>query len=377
MPDTRLSADRPPVGPGVVGGAPAAAPPGAEPEAMPRAEVTRHRVLIFGLFVISALAFLYFVLPKLTGLKDTWHRIDRGDPWWLGVAAGLECLSFAGYVALFRAVFVRGRSRIDWRASYQITLAGVAATRLFAAAGAGGIALTAWALRRSGMERRTVASRMTAFLALLYAVYMLALVIDGIGLRTGLFDGGGSFAITVVPAIFGGAVVLVMLAISVVPTDLERRLGLIEAGSHRRRARVARAVVAVPATVAGGVRTALGLLRTGDPGLLGAVAWWGFDISVLWACFHAFGAAPALAVIVMGYFVGMLANTLPLPGGIGAVDGGMIGALIAFGVDPGLAVVAVLAYRLFAFWIPTIPGGIAYLQLRRTVHRWEEQSLPA
>ena len=68
-------------------------------------------------------------------------------------------------------------------------MAGLAATRLFAAAGAGGIALTAWALRRSGMERRLVASRMVAFMALLYGVYMGALVIDGVGLYFGALAG--------------------------------------------------------------------------------------------------------------------------------------------------------------------------------------------
>jgi putative heme transporter len=115
------------------------------------------------------------------------------------------------------------------------------------------------------------------------------------------------------------------------------------------------------------------LLRERNPAVLGAVAWWGFDIAVLWACFHAFGASPPKGVIVMSYFVGMLANTLPLPGGIGGVDGGMIGAFTAFGVDVELSVVAVLAYRAFAFWLPTLPGAVAYLQLRRTVQRWSAE----
>jgi uncharacterized protein (TIRG00374 family) len=118
------------------------------------------------------------------------------------------------------------------------------------------------------------------------------------------------------------------------------------------------------------VRTAIDLLRSRDPALLGAVGWWAFDIAVLWACFHAFGGAPPQAVIVMAYFVGMLANTLPLPGGIGGVDGGMIGAFTAFGVNVDASVVAVLAYRAFAFWLPTAPGAVAYFQLRRTVQRW-------
>ena len=80
-------------------------------------------------------------------------------------------------------------------------MAGLAATRLFATAGAGGVALTAWALRRSGMEARLVACRMVAFMVLLYAVYAGSVLLDGLGLGTGLFPGGGSFALTFVPAI--------------------------------------------------------------------------------------------------------------------------------------------------------------------------------
>ncbi len=113
--------------------------------------------------------------------------------------------SFAGYVVLFRAVFVGMKARepgtIGWRESYQITMAGLVATRLFATAGAGGIALTAWALRRSGMAPRLVACRMVAFMVVLYVIYAGSLLLDGVGLGTGLLPGGGSFAITIMPAI--------------------------------------------------------------------------------------------------------------------------------------------------------------------------------
>jgi uncharacterized protein (TIRG00374 family) len=119
------------------------------------------------------------------------------------------------------------------------------------------------------------------------------------------------------------------------------------------------------------------MLRSRNPALLGAAAWWGFDIAVLWACFHAFGEAPPVAVIVMAYFTGMLGNLLPLPGGVGGVEGGMIAAFLAFDVSGGLAVVAVLTYRAFAFWLPTIPGLFAYIGLRRTVKEWESSPTPA
>jgi putative heme transporter len=253
----------------------------------------------------------------------------------------------------------------------------VAATRLFAAAGAGGVALTAWALRRSGMEARVVACRMVAFLSLLYAVYMGSIVIFGLGLYLGLFNGPAPFAITVIPAIFALLLIGIFLAMSLLPGDAERRLSRWSGGTGRG-ARIMARIVTIPASAAAGVRTAIGLVRDREWGVLGAVAWWGFDIATLWACFHAYGPdPPPFAVIVLAYFVGMLGNTLPLPGGIGGVDGGMIGAFAALGVSSDYAISAVLTYRAFAFWLPTLPGAIAYFQLRRRVAAWREENRSA
>jgi uncharacterized protein (TIRG00374 family) len=343
---------------------------------MPRVQVTRKGVVLAGFFVVSAVAFLYFVLPQLADLEDTGRRVGEGDKLWLAGAFVFSLLSFGGYVMMFQGVFVRAGSRadsrIDWRASYQITMAGLAATRLLAAGGAGGIALTAWALRRAGMDRRTVADKTLAFLILTYAVYMGALVVVGFGLYFNILPGPGPFAITVIPALFGLAAIALGLALSRVPPDLQGRLeGFARRGG--RLARVAQRLANAPAAFSAGMREALCHVRERDPALLGALAYWGFNIAVLWACLHAFGDPPPWPVIVMAYFVGFLGNLLPLPGGIGGVDGGMIGAFAAFGVPLALAVPAVLAYRIFAFWLPTIPGAIAYFQLRRTVARWRQE----
>lgn len=347
--------------------------PEHDEEAPPRIAITRRQALAFALFVVAAVVFLYFGLPKLTGLGDTWRRVENGEPLWLGAMVVLEALSFLGYVWLFRTVFVRGRTRVGWRASYQITMAGVAASRIFAAAGAGGIALTAWALRRSGMEARVVARRIIAFVVLLYTVYALALILGGFGLYLGVLPGSAPFAITMVPAIVFAAAFVVVYTTALLPEDIERRLARWGAGRGRLRRLLAR-IAAAPASVASGVRTAVGIVRDREWGVLGGVLWWGFDIATLWAAFHAFSdETPTIPVIVVAYFVGMLGNVLPLPGGIGGVDGGMIGAFAAFGVDFGLATVAVLSYRAFAFWLPTLPGAIAYLQLRRTVAAWRAQ----
>jgi uncharacterized protein (TIRG00374 family) len=339
-------------------------------EERPALQITRRNLIVLGGFLLASLAALYFLLPQIAGLDDTWNRINDGRPVWTAAALLLTVGMFGGYVAMFRGVFVRAGSRIGWKASYQITMAGLAASRLFAAGGAGGLVLTAWALRRSGMRKRTVADKTIAFLVLTYLPYAIAVVVCGFGLHWGLFSGEDPFSLTFVPAVVGVVLLAIALAIAFVPTDLQRRLRPF-AQREGRLGRLAQQLAAAPAATSAGVRDALEHLRSRDPALLGAVLFWAFQIAVLWAAFHAFGDSPPIAVLIQAFFVGMLGNLLPLPGGVGGVEGGMIGAFAAFGVDSGLAVVAVLVYRAFTFWLPLLPGVIAYFRLRRTVDSWQ------
>jgi uncharacterized membrane protein YbhN (UPF0104 family) len=319
-------------------------------------------------FAIVVGALLAFLPGHVDELREALRRMEAGDWRWLVFAALLEVVSFGGYVILFRSVFSDEKRKISWGESYQITMAGVVATRLFAAAGAGGVALTAWALRRAGMQAATVARRMVEFLVVLYAVYAAALVVAGAGLYAGVLPGPAPLGLTLPIAGASAVAICLALATTLVPTDL--------AGRYTGTRRVVIWLARGASTVAGGVRDAVRLLRRDPVGALGAPIWWFFDIAVLWACFKAFGEAPTPAVLVMAYFVGTLGNLLPLPGGVGGVDGGIIAALVGFGVSPGIAFLAVLTHRVFAFWLPTIPGGIAYLQLRRTVGRWERDDEP-
>jgi len=347
-------------------------PPEVQEDERPALQVTTRNVVALVAFLLAALVALYFLLPQLAGLDDTWNRISEGRPVWIAAALVFTVGMFVGYVAMFRGIFLRAGSRIGWAASYQITMAGLAASRLFAAGGAGGLVLTAWALRRSGMRRRTVADKTIAFLVLTYLPYAVAVVVCGFGLHWGLLEGEDPFSLTFVPAVVGVVLLAIALAIAFIPTDLERRLQPYT-GRGGRVGRLARKLAHVPAASSAGVREALEHLRSRDPALLGAILYWAFQIAVLWAAFHAFGDSPPIPVLVQGFFVGMLGNLLPMPGGVGGVEGGMIGAFAAFGVDSGLAVVAVLVYRAFTFWLPLVPGVIAYFRLRRTVEGWRQE----
>jgi uncharacterized protein (TIRG00374 family) len=338
----------------------------------------RKRVVQTLVFVLVCVVGIYFLFPKLVEDEDALVKLGRADVGWLIVAFAFSIAMFFSYVALFRGV-VGERIKLGWRESYEITMAGLAATRLFSAGGAGGIALTYWALRKAGMPPRMTACRMVAFLVLVYAVYMLTLVIDGVLLRTGVLPGPAPAGLTIVPAAIAGALIVIFLLIALVPEDLERRMAHFTQGYRFRR--LLSRLATAPATVASGTRTAIAFVREPSRGglaVLGAVGFWASQIGILWAAFKSVDIDVSLAVVVQGFFVGMLANLIPLPGGVGAVDAGMLGAFALFDVS-GPIFTAVLIYRVIAFWLPIPPGVVAFFQLRGTVRRWERErtQLPA
>ena len=340
-----------------------------------------RRKLLTGILVVLLLVVAIYVLfPKIVGADEAVANLDEATWYWVLIAIGFNVLAFAAYVALFRGVLGGTRDdevhrRLGLRASYQITMAGLAATRIFSAAGAGGLVLTYWALRKAGMPRRRAACRMVAFLVLTYMVYTAALVIFGVLLRTGVLPGESPLAGTVVPAAVSGGLIVLFLLIALIPDDFERRIQ--HYGAGYRRARHLTRIATGPATLATGVRTALAYVRHPRRGLLaigGAIGFWAANIGILWASFEAFGGDVPFGVLVQGFFLGMAANLIPSPaGGVGAVDAGMIGAFAIFGIDNSIVFPAVLTYRVIAFWLPIPPGIVAFVQLRGTVAEWERE----
>ena len=255
-------------------------------------------------------------------LTDAVHRAIDADPAWVVGAAVFELLSFGGYILLLWLVGSRASSRLGLRESTEITLGGAAATRLLPTAGVGGAAMTLWALRRSGLGTRGAASTLLTFLVIVYAVFLGAIALAGGALAV---SGEGPFVLTAVPAALATLAMALAVAAAVwTPTE----------GTGRLRT--------AGAVLGGSVRGAIEHVRSADPRLLGAFAWWGFDMAVLYGMLNAFGHAPPFAIVVVAYFIGQVANTVPVPG---AASGGLVGVLLAFGVSADLAIVAVLAYR--------------------------------
>ncbi|HEY8083445.1 MAG TPA: lysylphosphatidylglycerol synthase transmembrane domain-containing protein [Solirubrobacterales bacterium] len=340
--------------------------------------LTPRRIVQTALLVLILLIGIYFLFPKLVGLGDALSRLDDADAVWIAVAIAFNVLAICTYIALFKAV-VGGRVLpLTWRETYEINMAGVAATRLFSAGGAGGIALTYWALRKAGMRRHDVGRRMVAFLALQYAFYPVALIVCGVLLRTGVVPGKGSVELTIVPAGVAGLLLLVGLLIALVPPDLGKRVARFAHGPRSRA--IAANVAKAPAIAGEGLRLAGDLFvnpSRGGLAVIGAAGYWAANIGILWASFKAFGVHVPFAVVVQGFFLGMVANLFPLaPGGVGAVDAGMIGAFVLFGLPEETVFPAILVYRMVAFWMPIPLGIVAFFQLRSRVQEWEETGLP-
>ena len=340
----------------------------------------RRRLLLGVLAITLIVVGIYVLFPTILGTDEAVDKLDDAVWYWIVIAIGFNVAAFGAYVALFKGVLSgtiedEVHRRLDLRASYQITMAGLAATRIFSAAGAGGIVLTYWALRKAGMPRRRSAARMVAFLTLTYFVYLAALIIFGILLRTGALPGSAPVAGTIVPAALAAGVIAVFLLIALIPHDVERRMQAF--GRGYRHTRYLTRFAKGPATIATGVRTAIAYIRRPRGGLLGvvgAVGFWAANIGILWASFEAFGGDVPFAVLVQGFFVGMAANLIPSPaGGVGSVDAGMIGAFVLFGIPSSIVFPAVLSYRVIAFWLPIPPGVVAFFQLRKKVARWERE----
>src|SRR4051794_4626437 len=218
------------------------------------------------LIAAAAALLVALVLTALPGAYDAVAegvaRLPHGNLGWILLGVGLEALSFLGHIVLFRAVFLDRSSRVGYGASYDITMAGHAATRLLGAAGAGGIALTVWALRAAGIPTRTIASRMAAFLVLLYSFFALSVAVIGLGLGVGILPGGGSAALTLLPGLAAlGVAATVVAAVAMRRRTRGAPAGAEEPGDDLARPGLAGKVAAAARGISGGGQEAVAIVR--------------------------------------------------------------------------------------------------------------------
>jgi uncharacterized protein (TIRG00374 family) len=331
---------------------------GASPaEPLPDSFDTRHlRARLLELAVLLAAVVLLVVFGP--GLGELRTQFSEASPWWLLAAAVFEVLSALSYVVIFRAVFC---PKMTWRLSYQIGMSEQAANSLLPAGGAGGLALGAWALHRGGMSSEHIGRRTVAFFLLTSIANVWTLIAFAALFAVSAIHGDRSPALTYGFAAAGLLATAVTLALPVVVEPH---------GDAEKPGRIRSAIRRARAAVASGIRDSVVLLRRDSvPVLVGSFGYMGFDIAVLGAAFLAIGHGQPIGVLVIAYLIGQLGGLIPVPGGIGGTEGGLIGTFALYHTPLAAATAAVLIYRVFELWVPALLGTIAFVQLRRFLRR--------
>lgn len=299
----------------------------------------RRRVATAALLAVLVVA----LLVAVPGLRPVLNDIRGISPGWLFAALALELASCVSFVVIFRLFF----DRVPPRDARALAWTSMASGALLPVGGAGGLAISGWLMRLSGLPVRWIVQRSNGLFFLTSSVNM-AVVAGGGLLLLGGTAGPHDFLRAALPAIGAAALTVAVVALPVIADRRPRRSGTVFLGG-----------------LVAGIRDAERALRHPSWRLVGAVGYLCFDIAVMWAIFSALGHAPPVAPLVLGYSIGYIANALPVPGGVGVVDGGLAGALLLYGAHGTQVAAAVLVYRTIAVWLPGLGGLLAYGQLRR------------
>jgi uncharacterized membrane protein YbhN (UPF0104 family) len=286
---------------------------------------------------------LLLAVPGLAGVATAVSSMKAP---WVVAAVFLEVLSCAAYVVAFLQVFERAPLRIGaW-----VALSEEAFGAAVSLGGAGSLAVGAWLMVERGAPALRIAERSAVLFLYTSAINVITLIMAGVGLFVGL-PGPGNPLLSIVPAAVGTLILVLFLFL---PRYVHRIVPRIEPG--RRRTFLTE--------TAATVRDTERLTFHPRWGMLGAIGYLWFDIAVLLACFAAAGHVPPLAPVVLAYQIAYLSNVIPVPGGIGVLDGSMIGMLVVYGVGGTVATAATLVYHAIVLWVPAVLGTAAFVVLQ-------------
>ena len=321
-------------------------PPGLDRRRLRRRLVTMVVLLLGGLTVLLA----------VPALKPVMREIAAMNPVLIGAAIALEMASCLGFVVIFRLFF----APVPAAGARELAWSQMGSGAVLPGGGAGSLAVGGWLLHRAGMPTRQIVRRSSGLFFLTSAINVLTLAAAGILLLLGIADGPHDPLRAGLPVIAAAGASAVVVGLPRVTRGLS--------GKHPRLAWLD--------DVGAGIPAARDALARPSWRLLGGIGYLLFDISVLWMAFAAVGPAQPLAPLVVAYLVGYLANAIPVPGGIGILDAGLVGALALYGLPVTHAAAAVLVYHAIAFWIPTLGGMLGYAGLRRHLTLDDEQEAP-
>ena len=310
--------------------------------------------------LVGFLVVVYAVLKLIPALEEALHAIEHASWEWVLALLAIEVLSELGFVFAWSWIVdpddVLDRGGRGRRMDEHVAWAQLGGGLLLPGGAWGGMGLGGVILHRFGMPTKLIAERQLNLSFLNTGISALAIVVFGLGLATGILTGEDNLLLTLLPAALAGAGIIAAVLLAPRADAAAKRL-------QAKHAKVATTIT----TLAAAVQDTKRLLSHRDSWrtVLGAIAYLGFEVVVLWFAFHAVHAnpVPGFPTVVMAYVIGALAGSLPLPAAAGTI-GGVAGMLIAYGVAHNAALAAVLLHQAIGLLVPLVGGAIAYTILR-------------
>jgi uncharacterized membrane protein YbhN (UPF0104 family) len=322
----------------------------------PAAQTERHDLRRRLLTVVVLAVCVGAVVAAVPDLRPVVREIADINPALVVVAVALELASCLSFVIIFRLFF----EPIPAPAAREMAWSQMGSGALLPGGGVGSLAVGGWLLHLAGMSTPQILRRSGGLFFLTSAINVIVLGVSGLVLLTGIGAGPHDVLRTGLPVAAAVATIIVVLGLPKI----------------MRRASGRRAAPAWLQDIGTGIPSARDALLRPNWRLLGAVGYLLFDIAVLWTMLAAVGPAPPVAALVVAYLAGYLVNVLPIPGGIGILDAGLVGALGLYGMPLTHAAAAVLVYHAVAFWIPTLGGMLGYTRLRPRLVSSASESSP-
>jgi uncharacterized membrane protein YbhN (UPF0104 family) len=313
--------------------------PAPQPPPVDRHDL-RRRVLTM-LVLAACVATALLAVPDL---RPVAREIADMNPALVATAVALELASCLSFVVIFGLFF----KPIPRPVAREMAWSQMGSGALLPGGGVGSLAVGGWLLHVAGMPTRQIVQRSSGLFFLTSAINVLTLAAAGLLLLIGIGDGPHDVLRAGLPVIATVAAIMLVLGL---PKVMHR-----VSGAHPGAAWLDDVGVGIPA--------ARHALFAPSWRLVGALGYLLFDIAVLWTTFGATGPLPPVAPLMVAYLLGYLPNLLPIPGGIGVLDAGLVGALALYGSPVSHAAAAVLVYHAIAFWVPTLGGLLAYARLR-------------
>ena len=310
-----------------------------EPSSIDRRSL-RRRLLTAMVLAVCVIT----VVLAVPDLRPVAGEIANMNPALVAAALGLELASCLSFVIIFRLFF----KPVPTTIAREMAWSQMGSGALLPGGGVGSLAAGGWLLHLAGMSAQQIVRRSSGLFFLTSAINVFTLAAAGLLLLLGITDGPHDLLRAGLPVLAALAAIILVLGLP----RLTRRVS----SKHPRAAWLEDIGIGIPA--------ARQALTRPNWRLLGAVGYLLFDIAVLWTTFAAVGPLPPLAPLIVAYLAGYLANAIPIPGGIGVLDSGLVGALALYGLPVTHAAAAVLVYHAIAFWIPTLGGTLAYARLR-------------